>query len=77
MDQKSLLPARASAVLRDIISGIQTPPTVFDLEENKTKAAVINVSLHIETMRNIADEVTLDFYIIQSWPDQRLVDVLG
>ena len=77
--QSNFLPSSSSRVLRDIISGIQTPPLVLDAKGgiDHSKPALINVSLHIETMRNVADEVTLDFYVIQSWFDQRLIQVLG
>ena len=40
-------------------------------------AVMINVSLHIETMRDIASQVTLDFYLIQKWRDRRLLPIFG
>ena len=75
----------SSESLHNFIKRVPLPPVETEpssssssneREEGSYLPVVINVSLHIETMRDIASQVTLDFYMIQKWRDYRIAQII-
>ena len=51
----------------NVYNKLETPK-----RDNGSKSALIEVYVHIESIRDIASDAILDFYLVQKWNDSRL-----